>query len=80
MTVDDRLTEIQADVFDYIVDWIVDRNWYPTFREIAFGLGLNVSTVYISCKALKRKGYIDFKSGKARSMRVTGKIPKRRSR
>lgn len=53
------LTPKQKEVLDYIVGFIQDHGYPPSFREIASGLELaSPSTVHVHILALKERGYL----------------------
>ena len=58
------LTPKQKEVLDYIIEFINDRGFAPSFREIADGLNLaSPSTVHVHIQALRTRGFL--KSGSA---------------
>ncbi len=53
------LTPKQKEVLDYIVAFIHERGYPPSFREIATGLHLaSPSTVHVHIHALRERGYL----------------------
>lgn len=53
------LTPKQKEVLDFIVSFIHDKGYPPSFREIASGLGLaSPSTVHVHIQALRERGYL----------------------
>ncbi|MFA5186102.1 MAG: transcriptional repressor LexA [Patescibacteria group bacterium] len=53
------LTPKQKEVLDYIVNFISDKGYPPSFREIADGLDLaSPSTVHVHIQALKERGFL----------------------
>lgn len=53
------LTPKQKEVLDYIVNFINDRGYPPSYREIATGLELaSPSTVHTHIQALRLRGYL----------------------
>lgn len=62
------LTPKQKEVLDFIVAFIHERNYPPSFREIASGLNLaSPSTVHVHIHALRERGYL--RAGGGDSMR-----------
>ena len=54
-----NLTPKQKEVLDYIVSFINERGFPPSFREIASGLDLaSPSTVHVHIQALRERGYL----------------------
>lgn len=53
------LTPKQKEVMDYIVSFINDNGYPPSFREIASGLELaSPSTVHVHIQSLRERGYL----------------------
>lgn len=53
------LTPKQKEVLDFIVQYIHDRGFAPSYREIASGLSLaSPSTVHVHVQALRQRGYL----------------------
>ncbi len=76
-----ELTPAQKRVLDFIQAEIHAERPIPTLREIAakFGFrGHRAAACHL--EALKRKGYVESESGKARSLRVTSPLARLRSR
>lgn len=62
------LTPKQKEVMDFIVSFINDNGYPPSFREIASGLDLaSPSTVHVHIQSLRERGYL--KNGAAISAR-----------
>jgi repressor LexA len=62
-----KLTPKQKEVLDFIVSFINDRGYPPSFREIASGLELaSPSTVHVHIQALRERGFLH-ESGSATS-------------
>ncbi len=54
-----HLTPKQKDVLDFIVSFINEKGYSPSFREIAAGLDLaSPSTVHVHIQALRERGYL----------------------
>jgi len=67
------LTPKQKEVLDYIIQFINDRGYAPSFREIADGLDLaSPSTVHVHIQALRTRGFLRT-SGSARELEPTDK-------
>jgi len=59
MTATPALTPKQKEVLDFIVDFINDSGYPPSYREIASGLSLaSPSTVHAHIQALRTRGYL----------------------
>lgn len=62
----------QKKVFDFVRQYIQQKGFAPTVREIAFALGVSsLATVHEHLKALKKKGLIRSMDGVARSIEIT---------
>ena len=73
------LTPKQKEVLDYIVNFISDQGYPPSYREIASGLKLaSPSTVHAHVQALRERGYLRGAeaSGSARELEPTDKATK----
>lgn len=67
------LTPKQKEVLDYIIEFINDRGYAPSFREIADGLSLaSPSTVHVHIQALRSRGFLKA-GGSARELEPTDK-------
>jgi SOS-response transcriptional repressor LexA len=64
------LSPRQAEIYRYIQTYCTGRGISPTFREIAVGTGLALSTVTAHIKAMKDNGFIIWDDGTARSVRI----------
>jgi repressor LexA len=63
------LTERQRRVMDFIAGFLRERNYSPSFQEIADGLGLNsIATVHKHIATLERKGYLKRGQNQSRSL------------
>ena len=63
------LTERQRRVMDFIAGFLRERNYSPSFQEIADGLGLHsIATVHKHIGTLERKGYLKRGQNQSRSL------------
>ena len=68
------LTPKQKEVLDFIIQFINDRGFAPSFREIAEGLSLaSPSTVHVHIQALRSRGFLK-SGGAARELEPTDKV------
>lgn len=68
-----NLTPTQREVFDFIDDFIDEKGFAPTYREIAEGCGFtSLSRVTKLMKALKLRGWIDYLPKQNRSITIIG--------
>ncbi len=75
MIVDKKLSKKQAEVLDFIKEFMASHSYAPSYREIAEGLGLSSpATVFEHIKALSEKGYVRIDEGEARSVELTPKV------
>lgn len=71
------LTKKQKEILDFVLQYYHEREYMPSYREIAKHFQLNsISTVHKHLQTLKRKGYVDFEYNKPRSLSVSSKIQK----
>ncbi len=68
------LTKKQKDVYDFLVGFIRDNGYSPSFEEIAENLGLSsLATVHKHISTLEAKGYLRRNFNQSRSLEVTAK-------
>jgi repressor LexA len=68
------LTPKQKEVLDFIIEFINDRGYPPSYREIADGLELaSPSTVHVHVQALRERGFLRANDGAARELEPTNK-------
>jgi repressor LexA len=76
-----ELTKRQRQVLDFVHSTQRTEESTPTLREISAHFGFKSSRAAADhVAALKRKGYLESDSGKARSLRITSPLAKLRSR
>ncbi len=63
-----KLTTRQRQVFEWVKEFIHEREMPPTVREIGHAFGIKSSSVFDLFKALERKGCIKREPRKARSI------------
>jgi len=69
-----NLTPKQKEVLDFIVQFINEQGYPPSFREIADALKLaSPSTVHVHIQALRERGFLRNKSGASRELEPTDK-------
>ena len=67
----EELTPTQRKVYYIVKDYIDQKGYSPTFREVARLNGNNsVATAKFHLDALKRKGYITFKEKLSRTLTI----------
>jgi len=67
----DSLTKRQKEILDYIDDFIADKGYAPSYREIGDHFGLSSSaTVAEHVQTLQNKGYLKTDPNEARSIEV----------
>lgn len=58
-------------VYDFLVDYIKEKQYAPSFRDISEGTGIkSTNTVYHHMHKLKEKGVISFEDSRPRTIRV----------
>jgi repressor LexA len=71
------LTSRQLGVLAFIIDYLDDKGYTPSMRDIADNLGgVSTNAVEGHLKSLEKKGYIARTPRIARSLRVLKKMPK----
>jgi repressor LexA len=72
-----KLTSKQKRIRDFIVDFSRENGYSPTYREIIEALGYaSVNSAVSHLKVIKKKGFVTFIPGKARTVRVIEKEAK----
>lgn len=70
------LTEKQEKVYLFIVDFIDNKGYPPSVREICIGMGFSsTATVHSYLNILEKKGYIDKGGSKNRSISIVNRQP-----
>lgn len=71
----DKITKRQQAVLSVIEDYICEKSYGPTVREVCQNLGLSSpSTVHVHLKALEEKGFIKRDPLKSRSISLTYQV------
>lgn len=66
-------TAKQLEIYDYIVEYMVEHQYAPAVRDICKGVGLkSTSSVYEHLEKLKRYGLIDYLPMQPRTISVKG--------
>ena len=72
---DEILTANQVKIYVALQDFLNHHHYSPTMKEIANMLDIkNAGTVQKGLKILKRKGYINYKYNKRRSLEIIKKL------
>ena len=67
----ERLTEVQQQLFDWLVDYIRQHQHSPSIRQMMKAMNLrSPAPIQSRLEHLRTKGYIDWTEGKARTIRV----------
>ena len=70
----DKLSKRQQEVLDFIKEYVADKGFVPSVREICSGLNLSSpSTVHVHLKNLEERGYLKREALKSRSIQLTEK-------
>ena len=68
------LTRRQKEVLDFIIDFVADNGYSPSYEELARGLQLaSVATVHKHIEALESRGYLRRGFNQSRSLEVSHK-------
>ena len=71
------LTDKQIEVFNIIKDFINENGYSPTIREIGkLSSRKSPSTIHSYLMILEEKGYITYKNGKSRTIKIVGEVEK----
>ena len=75
------LTRRQKEVLDYIVNFVEENGYSPSYEELAHGLSLaSVATVHKHIEALERRHYLRRSFNQSRSIEVSSKYLQERRR
>ena len=75
------LTRRQKEVLDFIVDFVEENGYSPSYEELAHGLSLaSVATVHKHIEALERRNYLRRSFNQSRSLEVSSKYLQERRR
>jgi repressor LexA len=67
----EALTEVQQQLYDWLVDYIRENQHSPSIRQMMRAMGLkSPAPIQSRLEHLRNKGYIDWTEGKARTIRV----------
>ncbi|MBE9177758.1 repressor LexA [Oculatella sp. LEGE 06141] len=67
----ERLTEVQQQLYDWLVDYIRQNQHSPSIRQMMKAMGLkSPAPIQSRLEHLRAKGYIDWTEGKARTIRL----------
>ena len=65
----EELKPTEKQVYDYIVKFINEHGYSPTFREIGKGIFLSsTQTIYANMRKLEQKGYVKYEAHKPRTI------------
>lgn len=65
-----ELTDKQAAILQYIIDYKAARQNSPAIRDIACQFGIDIKAAYDHVTAIERKGYIERDAKISRGIRV----------
>lgn len=67
----DALTEVQQQLYDWLVEYIRENQHSPSIRQMMRAMGLrSPAPIQSRLEHLRNKGYIDWTEGKARTIRI----------
>ena len=73
--IDERLTDAQNELFEWIKDYIKNFNHSPSIRQMMTAMGLkSPAPIQSRLKHLQEKGYISWQEGKARTLQLISEI------
>lgn len=71
---EDLIVKTKYKVFNFIKEFIGEKGYSPTVRQIGKGVGLNSSsTVHAHLNNLRKEGLIDWEEGLVRTIRLIQK-------
>lgn len=70
----ERLTKAQKELYDWLVKYIHTHNYAPSIRQMMQAMNLrSPAPIQSRLERLRKKGYIDWTEGKARTLRIVHK-------
>lgn len=66
------MTNRSMEIYEFIISYIKENGYAPTYREIGKSVGLVVSTVITHIDRLEDEGVIKIKRGSPRAINVVG--------
>lgn len=67
----EALTEVQQQLYDWLVEYIRENQHSPSIRQMMRAMGLkSPAPIQSRLEHLRNKGYIDWTEGKARTIRI----------
>ena len=73
--INERLTDAQNELFEWIKDYIKNFNHSPSIRQMMSAMGLkSPAPIQSRLKHLQDKGYISWQEGKARTLQLISEI------
>ena len=73
--IDERLTDAQNELFEWIKDYIKNFNHSPSIRQMMSAMGLkSPAPIQSRLKHLQEKGYLKWQEGKARTLQIVDEI------
>jgi repressor LexA len=67
----DTLTEVQQELYDWLIEYIRQNQHSPSIRQMMRAMGLkSPAPIQSRLEHLKSKGYIDWTEGRARTIRI----------
>ncbi|MEM9004618.1 MAG: transcriptional repressor LexA [Cyanobacteria bacterium P01_F01_bin.86] len=67
----ESLTKIQQELYDWLIEYMGENQHSPSIRQMADAMGLkSQSPIQYRLAQLRKKGYIDWSGGKARTIRL----------
>lgn len=64
------LTQKQADIYNAIVKYKMEKGYAPTLYELSNILNKSIGAIQHRLKILERKGYISVEKGKVRTINI----------
>jgi repressor LexA len=67
----DKLTPAQKELYDWLIDYIQQNQYSPSIRQMMQAMNLkSPAPVQSRLEHLRKKGYIDWTEGRARTIRI----------
>ena len=70
-------TDRQLEILNYISGYIREKNYSPSFREVAHNFNIGLKGAVDHIHALQKKGYVQLTEGVARSIVILERVDER---
>ncbi len=66
------MTNRSIEIYEFIISYIKENGYAPTYREIGEGVNLSLSSALCYIDRLEDDGWIEIKRGSPRAIKIVG--------